>query len=134
MADAATATIGHLKEFFHFELPPTTNFIYVATNGSDSATGKIDDPLRTIGKAFSVVNYGDSILVRGGEYREKLEPDLPDGTAESYISLMGFNAEMPTMVAPRQTCQLTVTSGCKVSMAMPILPFATLRSRNWTKP
>ena len=41
--DYAMANGGDLKEFFFWELPATTNFIYVSTNGT--GIGTIDDPM-----------------------------------------------------------------------------------------
>lgn len=42
--------------------------IYVATEGSDTNTGTIDQPFGTIAKAITVAIPGDTIYVRGGEY------------------------------------------------------------------
>jgi hypothetical protein len=41
---------------------------YVATNGSDTNPGTIDQPFKTITKAISVAVPGDTIYVRGGSY------------------------------------------------------------------
>jgi len=41
---------------------------YVATNGSDTNSGAIDQPFKTIAKAISVAVPGDTIYVRGGAY------------------------------------------------------------------
>lgn len=50
-----------------FVLPPAT--LYVATNGSDSNTGRsASAPLRTITKAASIVKPGDVVYIRGGVY------------------------------------------------------------------
>lgn len=44
---------------------------YVATTGSDTASGSIDAPFRTIGKAAEVAQPGDVVNVRGGVYGER---------------------------------------------------------------
>jgi hypothetical protein len=45
---------------------------YVATDGSDESPGSKTEPLRTIQKAADTARAGDTILVRGGIYRENV--------------------------------------------------------------
>lgn len=47
---------------------------YVAENGSDTGTGSISDPFKTIQKASDVMQPGDTCLVREGVYREWIKP------------------------------------------------------------
>ena len=47
---------------------------HVAKNGSDQATGTIDDPFLTINKAASLAIPGDTITVHEGVYREWVKP------------------------------------------------------------
>jgi len=42
---------------------------YVATTGSDSATGAEGAPFATVVKANSVVAAGDTVTIRGGTYK-----------------------------------------------------------------
>ena len=42
--------------------------IYVATDGSDTNAGTIDQPFETIARAITIAIQGDTIYVRGGEY------------------------------------------------------------------
>ncbi len=50
-----------------YDLPAAT--LYVATNGSDSNSGRsADSPLRTVGRAASMVAPGDVVYIRGGVY------------------------------------------------------------------
>ena len=48
--------------------------IFVATDGSDDNKGSAADPFRTIGAAAEVAQPGDVITVRGGTYRERVDP------------------------------------------------------------
>ena len=48
--------------------------IHVAVNGSDSNSGTIEAPFRTIGKAASVMLSGDRCLMHAGTYRETIAP------------------------------------------------------------
>ena len=43
---------------------------YVATNGSDVNLGTINSPFATLSKAIAISNSNDSIVVRGGTYRQ----------------------------------------------------------------
>ena len=42
---------------------------YVATTGSDSNAGTIDQPLATLQKAVNAVVAGDTVYIRGGTFR-----------------------------------------------------------------
>ncbi len=44
--------------------------IYVSPTGSDSAAGTLTAPYRTINRAVSVAASGDTVVLRGGVYRE----------------------------------------------------------------
>jgi Pel9A-like, right handed beta helix region len=53
-----------------FEAGPEAARYYVATNGSDSNSGRsLAAPFATLGKAASLANPGDLIYLRGGVYR-----------------------------------------------------------------
>jgi len=55
---------------------------YVATDGKDSNDGlSVQAPFRRIQKAADVMQSGDTCLIRGGEYREKIVPPR-GGTSE----------------------------------------------------
>ena len=52
--------------------------IHVAINGNDDNAGTINAPLRTIGKATSVMQPGDRCLIHAGIYRETITPVADD--------------------------------------------------------
>jgi hypothetical protein len=52
---------------------------------SDENPGTAVEPLKTIGKAISMVKEGDSIVIHEGVYRERVQ--LPEGEAHSPISI-----------------------------------------------
>ena len=68
---------------------PTGPLRYVATDGNDNNPGTLAAPWKTIGHAASVVQAGDTVQVRGGEYAEIVrlrrsgQPGLPI-TIQSY--------------------------------------------------
>ena len=57
---------------------------FVAPWGSDSAAGSLAQPLRTIQRAASVANSGDTVAIRGGIYRETVTPARNGITFEAY--------------------------------------------------
>jgi hypothetical protein len=69
---------------------------YVATNGSDTGSGSEQNPFLTIGKAVSMVQAGETILVKGGTYNLTAVIVLTkSGTGASYISLFAFPGTRP---------------------------------------
>jgi hypothetical protein len=61
-------------------LAPAT--FYVAPGGSDSAGGSADHPCQTLQKAANVVNPGDTVIVRAGNY---IGFDLRNGQPASRV-------------------------------------------------
>ena len=57
--------------------------IHVATTGGDSGSGSQDSPYQTIGKAASVAQPGDTVIIRAGTYREWVKP-ARGGTGEDW--------------------------------------------------
>ncbi len=51
-----------------------TSILHVATTGSDIADGSEDRPFRTINRAASVAQAGDTVVVHEGVYREWVDP------------------------------------------------------------
>src|SRR5262245_30370291 len=51
-----------------------TTIFHVATTGSDLADGSENSPFRTINRAASIAQAGDTVLVHEGVYREWVNP------------------------------------------------------------
>lgn len=67
---------------------------YVSTNGGDSNTGTIDAPFQTINTALNHAIPGDTVMVRGGTYHEKVV--FPkSGVMDKYITLKAYHGEKP---------------------------------------
>ena len=49
------------------------NTYYVSTSGSDNNAGTLSKPWRTIQKAANVAVGGDTVLIRGGTYNERVD-------------------------------------------------------------
>jgi uncharacterized protein DUF1565 len=63
---------------------------YVSPSGSDSNAGTAAAPYLTIGKAASVVNPGDTVIVMDGVYQEALNLTR-GGTANAYVTFQSQN-------------------------------------------
>jgi hypothetical protein len=76
--------------------PPPAHSYYVAPTGSDVNTGTVDAPFKTIAKALNKVVPGDTVLVRGGTYYEKIS--FPkSGTSAGLITLKAYAGEKPVI-------------------------------------
>ena len=65
---------------------------HVATNGSDIYPGTIGQPFKTIQHAASLARSGDTVLIRGGTYRETIVP-ASSGTAVGPIIFAAYGEE-----------------------------------------
>ncbi|WP_052345693.1 right-handed parallel beta-helix repeat-containing protein [Paucisalibacillus sp. EB02] len=66
--------------------------IYVAINGNDQNTGTKSKPFRTLNKAASEANAGTTVLIRKGNYNEKLVVKH-SGTKSKPITFKAYNKE-----------------------------------------
>jgi hypothetical protein len=69
---------------------------YVATIGSDENPGDKSRPLRTVQKAADAAHAGDTIVVRGGVYREPVVLRF-SGRQDSPIVLKNYPGEQPVI-------------------------------------
>ncbi|HTS18452.1 MAG TPA: right-handed parallel beta-helix repeat-containing protein [Verrucomicrobiae bacterium] len=78
---------------------PQTATYFVATNGSDTASGtSIGAPFRSVAKAVSVANPGNLIYVRGGAYTTNATISISrNGSAASPIRLYAYPGEHPIL-------------------------------------
>jgi len=71
---------------------------YVATDGSDRSNGRsLTTPFRTIQKAAEVMQSGDTCLIRGGEYREKIVPPRGGTSEQARITYRNYGDEKPVI-------------------------------------
>ena len=78
--------------------PPISpaNTFFVATDGNDANPGTQSQPWRTIQKAASMLTAGQTVMVRGGVYNEKVTP-ANSGIPGQYITYMAFPGETPVI-------------------------------------
>jgi hypothetical protein len=71
---------------------------YVATSGSDLNSGTLQSPFKTIEKAVSVVQPGQTIYIRGGTYDLTTTITITNsGTANAVISMFAYPGETPVL-------------------------------------
>ncbi|HUI06598.1 MAG TPA: right-handed parallel beta-helix repeat-containing protein [Verrucomicrobiae bacterium] len=90
-----------------FDAGPEMANYYVATNGSDSASGTATNvPFRSVHKAVSVSSAGNLIYVRGGTYATNAVLTIGtshNGTASNPIRLCAYPGEYPVLDFSSQT-------------------------------
>ena len=82
----------------NFSIPGTFSryFVSQSENASDSNPGTKEEPFRSIQKAASVAETGDTVFVREGIYRETVTPKN-SGTAYRPIVYLPYNSEDVTI-------------------------------------
>jgi len=88
---SATATITLVEK----QAAGTT--FYVATTGVDSNPGTLDAPFRTIQHAATAAAAGDTVLVRGGVYKELVTPPHSGNATAGYITFASYPGETATI-------------------------------------
>jgi parallel beta-helix repeat protein len=74
----------------------SSNIYYVATHGNDSNPGTAERPWRTIQKAADTLRAGDTVYIKGGTYRERVEA-RNSGYADNYIVYASSPGETAVM-------------------------------------
>ncbi|MFL5727522.1 MAG: DUF1565 domain-containing protein [Chloroflexota bacterium] len=71
---------------------------YVATTGSDAASGSASHPWRTIRYAMTRLAAGDTVYVRAGTYEERISsPRIRAGTSTAPITVRAYPREWPVI-------------------------------------
>lgn len=75
-----------------FSIYSSATSYYVSTSGSDTNTGSISAPYATVQYGFNQLTPGDSLLLRGGTYFEKIYCNV-SGTIGSPITITNYLSE-----------------------------------------
>jgi len=68
---------------------------YVAGNGSDSAGGtSMETAFKTIQRAVNAAGAGDTVLIRGGTYREEVVLQSGGGQPGNYVTIRNYRDEI----------------------------------------
>ena len=82
--------------FFIFHMSALGQSTYYVSNsvGDDNTgNGSLDSPFETIGKAVSVIDAGDTVIIRGGVYHEEISIDNFNSSNSSPTLIKGFDGE-----------------------------------------
>jgi autotransporter-associated beta strand protein len=69
---------------------------FMSSGGSDANAGSLGSPFLSFARAFTNLNAGDTLFLRGGIYRETLAPTL-SGTRVNPIAITAYQAEPVTL-------------------------------------
>lgn len=84
---------------------------YVATDGSDTNTGTtLQAPLRSLQRAMDLVGPGDTVLMRGGTYREHVT-FRTNGTPSQPITIQAVSNEIPVLKGSAPVTGWTLHTG-----------------------
>lgn len=94
--DTATAALAP-RSLDTTSCPSIAGGHFVSPSGDDSNPGTIDRPWKTIDKAESTVQPGDTVVLRGGTYgaRNHLTDLVANGTGSARINLVAYPGETP---------------------------------------
>jgi hypothetical protein len=91
---------------------------YVSTTGSDSNTGTLTLPFRTIQKAANLMRAGDTCLIRAGTYRETVTP-ANSGVSGSPITFDAYPNERAIITGANVVSGFTFYQESIYKAAMP---------------
>jgi hypothetical protein len=94
---ARLCTLLWLVFLVGFAMPAFGATYYMATNGSDSASGSQASPWKTLDASAAKLSAGDTLILRGGTYYERgIEIDI-QGSASSPITIRAMAGESPVI-------------------------------------
>ena len=85
-----------INMFFIFHISAVGQSTYFVSNsvGDDNTgNGSVDSPFETIGKAISVIDAGDTVIIRGGVYHEEISIDNFNSSNSSPTLIKSFDGE-----------------------------------------
>ena len=80
------------------DTPAPEGAIHVAVDGDDDNPGTFEQPMATITRAVSRAEAGQTVLVRGGEYRQTVLVKEKYGTPEAWITIRSYPGERATLI------------------------------------
>lgn len=84
------------------KVPTGGKTYYVSKKGSDTNAGSKSKPFKTLKKGISVLKSGDTLLIRGGTYTEKMSVAL-SGKSSQYITIKSYPDESVTISGSKLT-------------------------------
>ena len=117
--------------------PSTTGrTFYIAPNGSDSADGSIGSPRRTILAASKLLRPGDTLLVRGGTYRDPGGynwASTASGTSSARITVRAYPGETPVFDGGATAPAKGATSNPQIALIVKSVSYVTFENLTFTR-
>ncbi len=109
---SSESSVTYAKETLDSFNPSETEgkVYYVSTTGSSRGNGSFEKPYATIEKASAVAKAGDTIVLRGGTYRETIIPAY-DGEPGKPITYKAYGDEKVTISALTEVSGFSTYSG-----------------------
>lgn len=82
---------------FVWKMTHAATTYYVAPNGNDGSPGTLAQPWATIQHAANSVQAGDTVLVRGGVYAERVTLSVSGNSADGFITFQNYPNELPIL-------------------------------------
>lgn len=81
------------------EIPAQAATYYVATAGSDTNPGTLNQPFKSFKKGVQLLQPGDTLYIRGGIYTEQidLQSSNKTGMANAWLTIAGYPGETVTL-------------------------------------
>ena len=82
--------------FFIFHMKALGQSTYYVSNSAgddNTGNGSVDSPFETIGKAVSLMDAGDTVIIRGGVYHEEISIDNFNSSNSSPTLIKSFDGE-----------------------------------------
>ena len=106
------------------------NTYYISTAGSDSNSGTINSPFRTLPKGLSILRPGDTLYIRTGTYTGVNNDltEIPSGTSwSSPVTIAGYPGEIARLtVAPNTEAVLNLTANRNFNGSLQYVRFENL--------
>jgi hypothetical protein len=90
---AALIIVASLGQLTAYAAAQSGSTFYVSTSGSDSNSGTIGSPWRTIQHAANSVSAGATVDVRGGAYKESVNIPVSGNSSAGYIVFQSYPGE-----------------------------------------
>jgi len=94
---SAMVLIANLPAFANANANIPGKIYYVATTGSDENDGSQQSPWRTLQHAADAVKAGETVLVRGGTYKENVTFKNSGSATTGYITFQAYPGEIPVI-------------------------------------
>lgn len=70
---------------------------YISPSGKDTSLGSLDQPFATIKRATKSIQPGDTLVLRGGTYREQIDLYGMNGSPSAWYTLKNYPGEAPIL-------------------------------------